>query len=94
MKIMLKLFQGHNANQSAPEADAIGDVLPDDGRFVYDMHRVILGIVDVDSFIETGKQYGTAIIPCFARLEGKPINVIAVIAKCLEVQLMSMGRRS
>jgi acetyl-CoA carboxylase carboxyltransferase component len=79
----LSIFQGHNTNWFAPEDDALDGVLPDDRRFVYDMHKVISGIVDVDSFIEIGKQYGTAIIQGFARLEGKPIGVIASNCKVL-----------
>jgi acetyl-CoA carboxylase carboxyltransferase component len=79
----LSFFQGHKTNWSAPEDDALDGILPDDRRFVYDMHKVISGIVDVDSFIEIGKQYGTAIIQGFARLEGKSIGVIASNCKML-----------
>ncbi|GAC28719.1 acyl-CoA carboxylase subunit beta [Brumicola pallidula] len=82
-KNCLSFFQGHHANWSAPEDDALDDVLPDDRRFVYDMHKVISGIVDKDSFIEIAKQYGTAIIQGFARIEGKPIGVIASNCKVL-----------
>jgi acetyl-CoA carboxylase carboxyltransferase component len=79
----LSFFQGHHTNWSAPEDDALDDVLPDDRRFVYDMHKVISGIVDKNSFIEIAKQYGTAIIQGFARIEGKPIGVIASNCKVL-----------
>ena len=82
-KTCLSFFQGRNTNWSAPEDDALDGILPDDRRFVYDMHKIISGIVDVDSFIEIGKQYGTAIIQGFARLEGKPIGVIASNCKML-----------
>jgi acetyl-CoA carboxylase carboxyltransferase component len=82
-KTCLSFFQGHNTNWSTPEDDALDGILPDDRRFVYDMHKIISGIVDVDSFIEIGKQYGTAIIQGFARLEGKPIGVIASNCKML-----------
>ena len=82
-KTCLGFFQGCHTDWEAPIDSALDCVLPDDRRYVYDMHKVISGIVDINSFVEIGKQYGSAIILGFARIEGKPIGLIASNCKVL-----------
>ncbi|MGK0372396.1 MAG: acetyl-CoA carboxylase carboxyltransferase component [Glaciecola sp.] len=82
-KVCLGYFQGHTNTWQAPKSDALAKVLPQDRRFVYDMHKIIDGIVDKDSFTELSSQYGGAIIQGFARIEGKPIGLIANNCKVL-----------
>lgn len=82
-KQCLGFFQGHSKRWEAPKEGLLDTILPDDRRFVYDMRKVIAGIVDVNSFIELGQHYGAAIIQGFARLEGKPIAIIASNCKVL-----------
>jgi len=82
-KTCLGFFQGCHIDWEAPNDSALDSVLPDDRRYVYDMHTVISGIVDINSFIEIGMQYGSAIIQGFARLEGKPVGVVASNCKVL-----------
>jgi acetyl-CoA carboxylase carboxyltransferase component len=82
-KACLAFFQGKTAQWEAPEEGVLDKILPDDRRFVYDMNRIIHGIVDKHSFIELGQQYGNAIIQGFARLEGKPVAIIASNCKVL-----------
>ncbi|NNL82719.1 MAG: methylmalonyl-CoA carboxyltransferase, partial [Winogradskyella sp.] len=43
----------------------------------YDMHKVINGIIDKDSFFEIHKNYAENIIVGFARLGGKSIGIVA-----------------
>jgi acetyl-CoA carboxylase carboxyltransferase component len=82
-KTCLGFFQGCHIDWEAPDDSVLDCVLPDDRRYVYDMHKVISGIVDINSFVEIGMQYGSAIIQGFARLEGKPVGVIASNCKVL-----------
>ncbi|MFT4655147.1 MAG: acetyl-CoA carboxylase carboxyltransferase component [Kangiellaceae bacterium] len=82
-KVCLGYFQGYAINWEAPKHDALSNVLPQDRRFVYDMYKVINGIVDKESFTELCAQYGGAIIQGFARIEGKPIGLIANNCKVL-----------
>jgi len=82
-KQCIGIFQGHTKNYKAPDTEALNTVLPEDRRFVYDIQKVIRGIVDEGSFIELGAKYGAAIVLGFARIEGKPIGLIANNCKVL-----------
>lgn len=53
------------------------DIVPDNPNKPYDMHDVITGIIDRDSFYEIHKDYAENIIVGFARLGGRSIGVIA-----------------
>ncbi len=52
-------------------------IVPDNPNKPYDMHEVIDGIIDEDSFYEIHKDYAENIITGFARLGGRSIGVIA-----------------
>jgi len=53
------------------------EAVPRDRRKVYDMRRVIRAIVDVESFFEMGRKFGSPAITGFARLDGWPVAVLA-----------------
>ncbi|TNF71792.1 MAG: acyl-CoA carboxylase subunit beta [Bacteroidetes bacterium] len=52
-------------------------IVPENPNKPYDMHEVIQGIIDRDTFYEIHKDYAENIITGFARLGGKSIGVIA-----------------
>lgn len=52
-------------------------IVPENPNKPYDMHQVIQGIIDTDSFFEIHRDYAENIITGFARLAGKSIGVIA-----------------
>ena len=52
-------------------------IVPDSANKPYDMHEVIKGIIDVDSFFEVHKDYDDNIIVGFARLGGRSIGIVA-----------------
>lgn len=52
-------------------------VIPDNPNKPYDMHEVIQGIIDEDSFFEIHKNYAENIIVGFARLGGRSIGIVA-----------------
>jgi propionyl-CoA carboxylase beta chain len=52
-------------------------IVPDNPNKPYDMHQVIEGIIDADSFFEIHKDYAENIIVGFARLGGKSVGIIA-----------------
>ncbi|MDT0607015.1 acyl-CoA carboxylase subunit beta [Croceitalea rosinachiae] len=52
-------------------------VVPDNPNKPYDMHEVIDGIIDEDSFYEIHKEFAENIIVGFARLGGRSIGIIA-----------------
>ncbi|GAA4810685.1 acyl-CoA carboxylase subunit beta [Litoribaculum gwangyangense] len=57
--------------------EVLSDIVPDNPNKPYDMHQVISGIIDTDSFFEIHKDYAENIIVGFARLGGRSIGIIA-----------------
>ncbi|MEO2052241.1 MAG: acyl-CoA carboxylase subunit beta [Allomuricauda sp.] len=57
--------------------EQLSDIVPDNPNKPYDMHDVIKGIIDADSFYEIHKDYAENIITGFARLGGRSIGIIA-----------------
>ncbi|MEJ1223314.1 acyl-CoA carboxylase subunit beta [Sediminicola sp. 1XM1-17] len=57
--------------------DNLSDIIPDNANKPYDMHEVIKGIIDDDSFYEIHKDYAENIIVGFARLGGRSIGIVA-----------------
>jgi len=69
--------------------EQLATIIPDNPNKPYDMHGVINGIIDTDSFFEVHKNYAENIIVGFARLGGRSIGIIAnqpmVLAGVLDV---------
>ncbi len=57
--------------------DVLSDIIPDNANKPYDMHKVIQGIIDEDSFFEIHKAYAENVIVGFARLGGRSIGIVA-----------------
>ncbi len=61
----------------ASKAGALENIVPLNPNKPYDMHEVIQGIVDKDSFFEVHKDYAESIIVGFARLGGRSVGIVA-----------------
>jgi len=57
--------------------ESLSDIVPENPNKPYDMHKVIEGIIDEDSFYEIHKDYAENILVGFARLGGKSIGIVA-----------------
>ena len=57
--------------------DELQSIIPENANQPYDMHAVINGIIDTDSFFEIHKDHAENIIVGFARLGGKSIGIVA-----------------
>ena len=57
--------------------EELSNIIPDNPNKPYDMHDVINGIIDVDSFYEIHKDYAENILTGFARLGGRSIGIVA-----------------
>ncbi len=57
--------------------EVLEGLVPDNPNKPYDMHEVIKGIIDPDSFYEIHKDFAENIIVGFARLAGRSIGIIA-----------------
>lgn len=61
---------------SLDPADLAG-LVPEDFRRAYDMRTVIEGVVDRDSFFEVAGEHARAVVTGLARVEGRPVVVVA-----------------
>ncbi|MGB7786265.1 MAG: acyl-CoA carboxylase subunit beta [Salinimicrobium sp.] len=57
--------------------ESLEGIVPDSSSKPYDMHEVITGIIDENSFFEIHKDYADNIIVGFARLGGRSIGIVA-----------------
>jgi methylmalonyl-CoA decarboxylase subunit alpha len=51
--------------------------IPDDPNRIFDTHRVLEQFVDEDSLLEHRAEYAGEVITAFARVEGRPLGIIA-----------------
>lgn len=58
-------------------AGRLSQIVPIERQRVYDMHKVIDAIVDRDSFFPLKGRYGRAVVTGLARIDGRPVGVIA-----------------
>lgn len=58
-------------------SDELSSIIPENASQPYDMHDVISGIIDKNSFYEIHKDHAENIIVGFARLAGKSIGIVA-----------------
>ena len=61
----------------AKSPEGIDSVVPEAPNKGYDMHRVVERVVDGDSFFELQPDYGKEILTGFARVDGRPVGVVA-----------------
>ncbi len=80
--------------RSCPELDS---VIPDDAKRAYDMKEVIGSIVDNGDFLEVHRYFAQNLLVGFARLDGKPVGIIAnqpkVLAGCLDTDASDKAAR-
>ena len=73
----LSYFQGAVSEWSAPEQAELRDIVPLDRLRAYDIRAAIEGIFDNDSVLELRRDFGEGMITALARLEGRPVGVVA-----------------
>ena len=57
--------------------NGIDSVIPQDPNRGYDMHHIIERVVDADSMLELRPAFGSEILTAFARIDGRPVAIIA-----------------
>ncbi len=73
----LSYFQGALDDWSCSDQTDLRDVIPVDRLRAYDVRNVIDGMFDADSVLEIRKDFGVGMITALARVEGRPVGVIA-----------------
>jgi acetyl-CoA carboxylase carboxyltransferase component len=73
----LGFFQGRLSAWGAPDARALRQVVPENRLRVYDTRAALAGIADPGSVLELRAGFGAGIHTALARVEGRPIGVLA-----------------
>jgi acetyl-CoA carboxylase carboxyltransferase component len=87
------------ADWQAPDVsgERLDSIVPDSPQRSYDMHEVIRGIVDGGSFCEVHAHFARNIVCGFARVEGRPVGIVAqqpeVLAGVLDIDASDKAAR-
>ncbi|WP_029046075.1 carboxyl transferase domain-containing protein [Cupriavidus sp. amp6] len=73
----LSMFQGRVADWQAPDPMALRQVVPENRLRVYDTRAAIAGLADAGSVLELRAGFGTGIHTALARIEGRPVGILA-----------------
>jgi acetyl-CoA carboxylase carboxyltransferase component len=77
--------------------ESLRDLVPDDPNKPYNMHDVISRVVDDGEFLEVHELYARNLIIGFARLNGKPVGIVAsqpqYLAGVLDIDASEKGAR-
>jgi len=76
-KVLLAADGVQTALVNSDRSAAMHAILPEDRRRAYDVHRLLEAFVDPESLVELRPVFGGAIVTAFARLEGRPIAIVA-----------------
>ena len=76
-KQYLSYFQGRTSSWETPDQEALRDVVPVDRLRAYDIRAAIDGLFDVGSVLELRREFGIGMVVALARLEGRPVGVVA-----------------
>ena len=76
-KKYLSYFQGDVSDWSRHDEALLRDLVPEQRTRVYDVRRVVETLADVDSVLELRAEFGIGIVTALARIEGRPVGIIA-----------------
>ncbi len=106
IKVLLSFLPSNNREQApyvapgddpARQCPELDTIIPDSPRRPYNMKEVIKSIVDDGNFFEPHKYYAKNLVTCFARLNGRPIGIIAnqpqFKAGCLDIDASDKAAR-
>ena len=64
-------------NSVEPDLDDPGRVVPSEPRRSYDVRDALVGIIDAGSMLELHPRWGRNIVTALARLDGRPVAIVA-----------------
>ena len=73
----LSYFQGRLASWEAPDAQRLRHAVPENRLRAYDVRKVLPDLFDRGSLLELRSGFGSGILTLLARIEGRPIGVLA-----------------
>ncbi len=76
-KKYLSYFQGATSDWTTRDQRWLRRAIPENRLRVYEVREVIETLADEDSVLEIRKDFGQCMITSFARIEGRPIGIVA-----------------
>ncbi len=76
-KQYLSYFQGAVSEWIAPDQRLLRTIIPENRRRIYDVRAIIETLADASSVLELRRGFGLGMVTALARVEGRPIGVIA-----------------
>jgi acetyl-CoA carboxylase carboxyltransferase component len=76
-KRYLSYFRGPTDPGTAPDQDLLRTLVPENRKRAYDVRRILDTLFDVGSVLELRSGFGTGMITALARLDGRPLGVVA-----------------
>ena len=76
-KKYLAYFQGATKTYSRHPDESLRLTVPEQRTRIYDINSVITYLADIDSVLELRKEFGVGVVTALARIEGKPIGIVA-----------------
>ena len=76
-KQYLGYFQGATPDWSCADQRELRHVIPEDRKRGYDVRAAIYGLFDNDSVLELRRDFGLGMVTAFARVEGRPVGIVA-----------------
>jgi acetyl-CoA carboxylase carboxyltransferase component/biotin carboxyl carrier protein len=73
----LTYFRGPVDDWDCADQDALRDAVPEDRRQVYDVRALLTTLADADSVLELRVDHAPGMVTALARIEGRPIGVLA-----------------
>jgi len=76
-KKYLSYFQGDLKNWRVGEQGILRDLIPENRKFAYNVHKVIKALCDEDSVLELRSEFARNMVTALVRIEGKAMGLIA-----------------
>jgi acetyl-CoA carboxylase carboxyltransferase component/biotin carboxyl carrier protein len=76
-KRYLSYFAGARGAGAVPDQTLLRTLIPERRKRVYDVRRVVATLFDEDSVLELRRGFGPGMLTAFARVDGRPLGVLA-----------------
>ncbi|MDM0106730.1 carboxyl transferase domain-containing protein [Variovorax sp. J22R24] len=76
-KQYISYFQGPTSDWECADQRALRHAVPENRLRVYDVRAAMRGVVDTGSMLELRAGFGAGIVTALARIEGKPVGLLA-----------------
>ncbi|MDG2306644.1 MAG: carboxyl transferase domain-containing protein [Candidatus Binatia bacterium] len=76
-KKYLSYFQGRTSDWECADQRRLRGIIPENRRRIYDVREVIETLADTASVLELRRSFGLGMVTALARIEGRPVGIVA-----------------